>query len=179
MKKYICLVMTLCLLLVCTACSNGNMESGMADGNFDPLVSGSPNAGNMGDSSNTADTNDSSNAGTTIDGSQSNDKDTLDPISGEKILSDGLYVAYDRFSGESISNFYIKVHDSNSSQLIFAYSTSAGYFDYVVANLDASYNSTVQLNDTVTLNITVSGATIKVDEIEGLGAMAYDFRYYG
>ena len=96
---------------------------------------------------------------------------------GEAITAFGGFTGYDRFSGEQVGGAYIYVHDSDSEKVVFNYTTSQGTFKNLTAYLDPSLKSTVYITDTCYLDMTFTQGTIYVDEIEGMGAMAYDFKH--
>jgi len=60
---------------------------------------------------------------------------------------------------------------------VFNYFSSQGDFHDLTAYLDSSLKSTVYITDTCYLEMTFTQGTIYVDEIEGMGAMAYDFKH--
>ncbi len=96
---------------------------------------------------------------------------------GEAITAFGGFTGYDRFSGEQVGGAYIYVHDSDSEKVVFNYTTSQGTYKNLTAYLDSSLKSTVYITDTCYLDMTFTQGTIYVDEIEGMGAMAYDFKH--
>lgn len=96
---------------------------------------------------------------------------------GDPITAFGGFTGYDRFSGEQVGGAYIYIHDSDSEKVVFNYTTSRGTFKNLTAYLDSSLKSTVYITDTCYLDMTFTQATIYVDEIEGMGAMAYDFKH--
>ena len=96
---------------------------------------------------------------------------------GDPITAFGGFTGYDRFSGEQVGGAYIYVHDSDSEKVVFNYFSSQGDFHDLTAYLDSSLKSTVYITDTCYLEMTFTQGTIYVDEIEGMGAMAYDFKH--
>lgn len=94
----------------------------------------------------------------------------------EELIPSGWYDCYDRFSGEMLTGFYIEMLESNSTQAVFNYSNSHGVFEGVIADLDGAGHATVDLTETLTLEITFYEYEIHVDELEGMGAMAYVFK---
>lgn len=96
---------------------------------------------------------------------------------GDPITAFGGFTGYDRFSGEQVGGAYIYIHDSDSEKVVFNYTTSRGTFNNLTAYLDSSLKSTVYITDTCYLDMTFTQGTIYVDEIEGMGAMAYDFKH--
>ena len=171
MKKIVALALVLILIFTFCACG-GNSGPGIGSGDdlTNQTVAGAPNAGNL-DAENSDDEIDvgTSNGGTSSDDSTSGQTDT-------PLISNGDYHCYDRFSGEAVPGSYIRIHSSNTSQVVFDYVTSAGTFTSVTAYLDSGYNSNVNLTGTLSLTMTFSSSSITVDEIEGMGAMAYVFK---
>ena len=155
MKKIVALALVLILIFTFCACGgNSGPGTGSGDDLTNQTVAGAPNAGNLDTSS---------------DDSTSGETDT-------PLISNGDYHCYDRFSGEAVPGSYIRIHSSNTSQVVFDYVTSAGTFTSVTAYLDSGYNSNVNLTGTLSLTMTFSSSSITVDEIEGMGAMAYVFK---
>ena len=112
--------------------------------------------------------------------SGSSDESSDDPAfscDGDPITAFGGFTGYDRSSGEQIGGAYIYVHDSDSEKVVFNYTTSQGTFKNLTAYLDSSLKSTVYITDTCYLDMTFTQGAIYVDEIEGMGAMAYDFKH--
>ena len=150
MKKIVALALVLIIIFAFCACGgNSGPGTGAGDDLTNQTVAGAPNAGN--------------------DDSTSGQTDT-------PLISNGDYHCYDRFSGEAVPGSYIRIHSSNTSQVVFDYVTSAGTFTSVTAYLDSGYNSNVNLTGTLSLTMTFSSSSITVDEIEGMGAMAYVFK---
>ena len=158
MKKIIVLALTIILVFAFCACG-GNAGDDLTD----QTVAAAPNAGNL-DVGTSDDEND---IGTSDEGTSSGDLSTGGDVA--ELIPSGDYYCYDRFSGEGISGFYIRIHSSNSSQVVFDYVTSAGTFTSVTAYLDSGYNANVNLTDTLSLTMTFSNGSITVDEIEGMG----------
>ena len=155
MKKIVALALVLILIFAFCACGgNSGPGTGAGDDLTNQTVAGAPNADNLDTSS---------------DDSTSGQTDT-------PLISNGDYHCYDRFSGEVVPGSYIRIHSSNTSQVVFDYVTSAGTFTSVTAYLDSGYNSNVNLTGTLSLTMTFSSSSITVDEIEGMGAMAYVFK---
>ncbi len=157
MKKILSFILVLVFALALSACGNDLSETAAVE--------------NV----------DSGEAAVEEEASASSGSGTLDPLDGEHIIPNGEYVCYDRFSGEQVGGAWIKVHDSNSSQVVLSYVSSAGNWGPVTVNIDGSGHGSVTLDGArgnVTLDMTFSGAVINVDEIEGMGAMAYEFRHF-
>ena len=155
MKKIVALALVLILIFTFCACGgNSGPGTGAGDDLTNQTVAGAPNEDNLDTSS---------------DDSTSGQTDT-------PLISNGDYHCYDRFSGEAVPGSYIRIHSSNTSQVVFDYVTSAGTFTSVTAYLDSGYNSNVNLTGTLSLTMTFSSSSITVDEIEGMGAMAYVFK---
>ena len=183
MKKIIVLTLTIILVFAFCACG-GNAGPGGGAGNdlTDQTVASALNARNL-DVGTSDDENDigTSDEGTTSgngssSGEGSSDNTSSENGSGSAIMQSSDYYCYDRFSGEAVPGSYIRIHSSNSSQVVFDYVTGAGAFTSVTAYLDSGYNANVNLTDTLSLTMTFSDGSITVDEIEGLGAMAYVFK---
>lgn len=133
-------------------------------------MASAPNAGNV-DVETSDDENDI--------GTSDEDTSSGDSSSGQTdtpIIFNRDYYCYDRFSGEAVPSSYIRIHSSNSSHVVFDYVTSAGAFTSVTAYLDSGYNANVNLTGALSLTMTFSVSSITVDEIEGMGAMAYVFK---
>lgn len=180
MKKV--LVFALVIIIAFAFCSCGGNVGGAGGGGdlTDQTVAAAPNAGNL-EGSLTEETSDAGtlDEGTVDEGTVDEGTSSGDSSIGEEVaelIPSGDYYCYDRFSGEEIPGFYIKIHSSNSSQVVFDYVTSAGTFTSLTANIDANGFAYMALTDTLELNITFYSSEIYVDELEGMGAMAYVFK---
>lgn len=180
MKKLLTIILIMILAFAFCAC--GGNAGGVGGGGdlTDQTVAGAPSAGNL-EGSLMEETPDAgtSDEGTVDEGTVDEGTSNGDSSAGEEVaelIPSGDYYCYDRFSGEGIPGFYIKIHSSNRSQVVFDYVTSAGTFTSLTANIDANGFAYMDLTDTLGINITFYSSEIYVDEIEGLGAMAYVFR---
>lgn len=97
---------------------------------------------------------------------------------GEAIVPNGGYTCVDRFSREQIGANVLYVHDSDSTKVVFNYICSQGSFYELTAYLNSAQEATVYLTDTLSLEMKFDQSTVYVDELEGMGAMAYDYIHY-
>lgn len=97
---------------------------------------------------------------------------------GEAIVPNGGYTCVDRFSREQIGSNVLYIHDSDSTKVVFNYICSKGSFYELTAYLNSAQEATVYLTDTLALEMKFDQSTVYVDEIEGMGAMAYDYIHY-
>lgn len=97
---------------------------------------------------------------------------------GEAIVPFGGYTCVDRFSREQYGSIVLYVHDSDSTKVVFNYINNQGTYKNLTANLNSDQEATVYLTDTLYLQMKFDQSTVYVDEIEGMGAMAYDFIHY-
>lgn len=180
MKKILAFALVIILAFAFCSCG-GNAGGAAGSGDLtDQTVAAAPNAGNL-EGSLTEETPDAgtSDEGTVDEGTVDEGTSSGDSTSGEtvtELIPSGDYYCYDRFSGEVISGNYIRIHSSNSSQVVFDYVTSAGTFTSLTANIDANGFAYMDLTDTLGINITFYSSEIYVDELEGMGAMAYVFK---
>ena len=157
MKKLLCLVLVLIFAVAFTACGNDLPATADVETVETQETEATEPAGDSGAS------------------------DTLDPLEGEHIIPNGEYVCYDRFSGEQVGGAWIEVHDSNSSQVVLSYVSSAGNWGPITIDIDGSQHGSTTVSGSysnVQLDMTFNSSVITVDEIEGGGAMAYEFRHY-
>lgn len=177
MKKFLCTVMVLVVMFSITACQAilPSLKGLFANGNEEAAVAANGAALTVEEESDEEElvaTEDVTEEDVTEDEEVTMEEE---PAEAELIPS-GWYDCYDRFSGEMITGFYIEILESNSSQAVFNYSNSQGVFEGVIAELDGTGHATVDLTDTLTLEITFYEYEIHVDELEGMGAMAYIFK---
>ncbi len=184
MKKILVLMFVVVFALALCSCSNAGGGAGGGDDLVGQTVVGAPDtgaldAGMVDEGTSDTGTTDSGTADEGIVDSGTSGDGSSGESSGSEVaefIPSGDYYCYDRFSGEGISGFYIRVHSSNNSQVVFDYVTSAGTFTSLTANIDANGSAYMALTDTLELNITFYSSEIYVDELEGMGAMAYVFK---
>lgn len=87
----------------------------------------------------------------------------------------GTYIAYDRFSGDKANGVQLVLRELNSDSIVIDYTSPSANWSKVTVPIDANGFGSVEQGG-VTLDITLGDDFIQVDEIEGLGAMAYVFR---
>lgn len=184
MRKAIVLAVTALMALTLVGCGGGNdIES--ASTAADPLVSGTAGSNSGGSDADNADaaavskpdaqavvnTPDSSN---TSSGSTAPDPQP-EPEACPWNIPAKSYAGYDRFSGEKVDGLTLVVHEVTADRIVFDYATPARALNSITASVDSSgHASTTQ--GTVTLELTLGDGSISVDEIEGMGAMAYIFK---
>lgn len=85
------------------------------------------------------------------------------------------YAAYDRFSGDRLDSPTLTVRGVWADRVVFDYAKSGDSWSDVSVDLDSSGRGSVEIG-TVTLDVALGDGFIEVDEIEGMGAMAYVFK---
>lgn len=85
------------------------------------------------------------------------------------------YAAYDRFSGDRYDSPTLVVRGVWIDRIVFDYARSDDSWSDVSVSLDSSGRGSVEIG-TVTLDVALGDGFIEVDEIEGMGAMAYVFK---
>lgn len=160
MKKFLCTIMVLVMMFSITACQSilPSLKGLFANGSEEADVAAD---------------------GAALVVEEESDEEELiaeEVTMEEELIPSGWYDCYDRFSGEMLTGFYIEMLESNSTQAVFNYSNSHGVFEGVIADLDGAGHATVDLTETLTLEITFYEYEIHVDEVEGMGAMAYVFK---
>ncbi len=168
MKKVISLLMIFVLALSLTACAHKLPQTLAGEGGINP--------------------EDQAMAGAvqTPDANVADDSDGADNSSGEAATSEapaeelipaGKYIAYDKFSGQKIPDVYIEVISSTNSQITFSYASYSGeFFDTVTVSLDSTHKGYIDLNDSIALNMEIKDGIIIADELEAMGAMAFEFK---
>ncbi len=168
MKKVLLVLLIVIFTFGICSCSNTGPDAVNGNDITGQTIAGAPDMGVL--DSGTSSGDNTSTDQETSDNSSSGDE------SDNEIIASADYYCYDRFSGESVPGSYIRVHSSNSSQVVFDYVTSAGSFTYLTAYIDGNGFAYLDLSDTLGINITFYSSEIYVDELEGMGAMAYVFR---
>ena len=192
MRKAIVLAVTALMALAFVGCGGGNdVES--ASVAADPLVSGTAGAGSGGSGEDKPDAaaagkSDAAAAGkpdaqaatnASESGNSSGGSTMSDPApeheAGPWNIPQKTYAAYDRFSGDKLDSPTLTVRGVWADRIEFDYAKSDGTWNGVSVNLDSSGRGSVQI-DGVTFDVVLGDGFIEVDEIEGMGAMAYVFK---
>lgn len=110
--------------------------------------------------------------------SQSSDSSASQPQASEPRwnLPEGSWSGRDRFSGESPSGLGLTIREATADKIVFNYSSPSGdSYSGLTAYPDSSGKASVDAGGGVSLEITFSDNYIMLDEIEAMGAMAYEF----
>ena len=95
----------------------------------------------------------------------------------KELIPAGKYIAYDKFSGQKMPDVYIEVISSSNSQITFSYASYSGeFFDTVTVSLDSTHKGYRDLDDSIAINMEIKDGIIIADELEAMGAMAFEFR---
>ena len=174
MKKVVALAIVTVFSLALAGCG-GDDRAGSVASTADSLVAGTASAGKADvaaapESSASSAESSSSEAATSSNSSEQ----AVSPWD----ISNGEWLGYDRFSGEQISGSKIVVYEVTADSFVFDF--YSGTPDRVYRGLtvfpDSSGHATYDSESGATLEITLSDNLIAIDEIEGMGAMAYDFK---
>lgn len=104
------------------------------------------------------------------------EEDTAPPVETKVIdMYEGQWNGYDGFSNERIPDLTIRIVDITDTSVIFDYNSSAVSAQSVTAVLDGNGCASVDLDNGVTLDMTFTEDSITLDELQGMGAMAYYF----
>lgn len=168
MRKAISLLMIFVLAFSLTACGDKLPGALAGDGGINPEdqamagVVQVPDANVAGDSDAADD---------------SSDKAATSEAPVEELIPAGKYIAYDKFSGQKMPDVYIEVISSSNSQITFSYASYSGeFFDTVTVSLDSTHKGYRDLDDSIAINMEIKDGIIIADELEAMGAMAFEFR---
>ena len=174
MKKMVALAAVMTLAFTLAGCG-GNDGAESAASVADPLIAGTTSAGK-------ADVVAAPESSESTEESSSSDAATSDGSSEQAAspwnIPNGEWLGYDRFSGEQISGSKIIVYEMTAGSFVFDF--YSGTPDRVYRGLtvfpDSSGHAMYDSESGVTLEITLSDNLVAIDEIEGMGAIAYDFK---
>lgn len=174
MKKAITLMAAMALTFALAGCGgNDNAESAAStDG---PLIAGTASVGKA-DVAAAPESNASSGEAASSDAATSSS--SPEQVASPWNIPNGEWLGYDRFSGERISGSKIVVYEVAADTFVFDFYSATP--DRVYRGLtvfpDSSGHATYNSESGVTLEITLSDNLVAIDEIEGMGAIAYDFK---
>lgn len=169
MKKIVALTTVMVLAFALTGCGGNDSTESAAS------VAGAASAGK-------ADVAAAPESGTESAESSSSDAATSGGSSNQAVspwnIPNGEWPGYDRFSGDQISGSKIVVYEVTTDTFVFDFYSATP--DRVYRGLtvfpDSSGRATYDSESGVTLEITLSDNLVAIDEIEGMGAIAYDFK---
>ena len=159
---------------------NDNAES--AASAADPLVAGTASAGKADVAAAPESSAVKANVAAAPAESSSSDASTSDNSSEQAAcpwnIPNGEWLGYDRFSGVQISGSKIVVYEVTADSFVFDFysATPDRVYRGLTVSPDSSGHATYDSESGVTLEITLSDNLVAIDEIEGMGAIAYDFR---
>ncbi len=168
MKKVISLAMILILAFSLTACGDKLPQALAGEEEINPEEQAMAGAVQVPDANVANDSDDA-------DASSDEDTTTEAPAE-EELIPAGKYTAYEKFSGQHMPDVYIEVISSSDTQLTFSYASYSGeFFDTKTVSLDSTHKGYIDLNDSIALNIEIKDSKIIADELEAMGAMAFEF----
>lgn len=172
MKKVFALVAAMALALAVSGCGAGGESAASSS---DPLESGSANAGKA---SVAALPDSSASAGGSSESGGASSGGSSDQAASPWSISNGEWLGYDGFSGEPISGSKIVVYEATADTFVFDFysGTPDRVYRGITVSPDSSGHATYDSESGVILEITLSDNLVAIDEIEGMGAIAYDFR---
>ena len=181
MKKMMCLTVAMVCALALSACSGGNAgeEGSAASGQMEQAGADIEMAGDAANADASVGAADAAVAGDVADEAVSDDAngDAAEAEAAPWNIPLGTWQGYDRFSGEPVDGLTVTVYEVTEESIVFDYISPARAHRGLTAFLDASGYASYDIDSgNLILNITLSDNLIMIDEIEGLGAMAYDFK---
>ena len=172
MKKIISLLMVLILAFSLTACGDKLPGALAGEEGLNPEDQAMAGAVQVPDANVAGGDDSADDTDTSSDGSA-----TSEAPAEEELIPAGKYIAYDKFSGQQLPDVYIEVISSSNTQLTFSYASYSGeFFDTKTVSLDSTHKGYIDLNDSIALNIEIKDGIIIADELEAMGAMAFEFK---